>query len=1049
MTEKKREKLNAKLCPEEFEICVPLDCRLLGPWPTPGQWTDYLKELTGLDELPAKYKSCPPTCWSCDCRLGWKLTGEWALLHARRVHDKIHRQALGLEMVTAVDVGFAISERQERFWNFLSIRVHVNKKVPPEELLRAGLRSLTEKEFALGPRFLDPGEFHRGIGGGPIAHLQPPKNGGLQLARSHPCEGLETSDVVPNPCSAAPHLTCPHPERKEQLRDLLSRKTDRLGLKTLAALDGRYPITGVRIEDLSVFCPKSIAETQTLEDVRLCICGVPIDIINASYSPTVTHPGGDADSGVFADAPKGSNDLNNDEAALIGRGRVNPMVGGISVGTVTGQAGTLGAIVWDRTDGTACGLSNWHVLAGTPTAQVGQVTYQPALFDGGTRADVIGHLKRWHLGDVGDAALTELEGSRHYASGEILGLWHPLSGCLEPELGMEVRKWGRTTGYTRGFVDGVYLATNIDYGSDVVRYFKDQFHIAPLFTGDDVSQPGDSGSLVVTQLKPIEQQRQLKVLTRWIRQLCFGKGYTWLCEEAEGFLEKWNKEIEDGVWGDDCPALKSFLTEMKKTVHKFCTSLPLPPPIPLENCCCSPDRSSTVSEQDQEGKGKCPCCDAIKAVLLKEKQNEEEQQKNAQCPCCYLKNMAQRLRELLNRNLERECREGTLGETGGDEEESVLMVIKRCLSNFCCFTLGRERRVCLLEVYKEKRDSGSVDDLSLAERSEQVHAWESRVEVLLAKFSEGCVIPCETVNEVIEAAKNDPLIDYSCDKKKCENFVECEQALRELLDWIVCKRRRVVLCVDLGLRVLDKIEEWQEKCLLILSAHAEAEKICAALEECDETQCESVSELVTCLEKKVIKKGPQGGNSGKSQWLGGFLPNQGAGAKFKEDHEKLLTETLDLGDGDVDFDQDWFKQLLLKNLRSDDVLKELFKAGKKLQEKAHDDKRRNTNCALYAVGMIFAGDTPGSPFGEFAVASDIQRLADTLRFSLRPVFEPRSSFRELRVRPQRPSRGRRRGGVRGLTPGAGSSDPRGGGPQPDPEPRQAGPGDQVDGGDDD
>ena len=46
--------------------------------------------------------------------------------------------------------------------------------------------------------------------------------------------------------------------------------------------------------------------------------------------------------------------------AAIGRG-ITALVGNARV-----TAGTLGAIVWDRSDGKACMLSNWHVLCGDP-----------------------------------------------------------------------------------------------------------------------------------------------------------------------------------------------------------------------------------------------------------------------------------------------------------------------------------------------------------------------------------------------------------------------------------------------------------------------------------------------------------------------------------------------------------------------------------------------------------------------------------------------------------------------------------------------------------
>ncbi|MEM6796268.1 MAG: hypothetical protein AAF725_20020 [Acidobacteriota bacterium] len=102
-------------------------------------------------------------------------------------------------------------------------------------------------------------------------------------------------------------------------------------------------------------------------------------------------------------------------------------------------------------------------------------------------------------------------------------------------------------------------------------------------------------------------------------------------------------------------------------------------------------------------------------------------------------------------------------------------------------------------------------------------------------------------------------------------------------------------------------------------------------------------------------------------------------------------------------------------------------------EEREDRASRSQVRAHYAVGMIFAGDTPGSPFGEFAIASDLEKLAEVMRFSLRPVFEPRSSFRELRERPE--AQERQDEAIRtlvSLMPGAQRGAPRDRGPQPTP-----------------
>ncbi|MCB1055478.1 MAG: hypothetical protein KDD11_08190 [Acidobacteria bacterium] len=280
---------------------------------------------------------------------------------------------------------------------------------------------------------------------------------------------------------------------------------------------------------------------------RLCLFGVPVDIVDARYFPSHGHSHQTLEQGVFSAPLERGDELSDAEMILTGRNRVEPLVGGISIGSTIGQAGTLGAIVWDRTDGRPCILSNWHVMAGTVDAGVGEPVYQPSFFDGGQSDDVVAHLKRWHLADLGDAAIAELNGEREYASGEILGMWHPISGTKSPELKMEVIKWGRSTGFTEGFIDGIDLATNLDYGGGVIRYFRHQFHISPLFRGKDVSQVGDSGALVLTAVNT----------DRLGSDLCSAKKRTWSVEasrrellEDKDFWKKcrkyWQEASKDG-----------------------------------------------------------------------------------------------------------------------------------------------------------------------------------------------------------------------------------------------------------------------------------------------------------------------------------------------------------------------------------------------------------------------------------------------------------------------------------------------------------------------
>lgn len=187
------------------------------------------------------------------------------------------------------------------------------------------------------------------------------------------------------------------------------------------------------------------------------------------------------------------------------RRRLDPLVGGISIGSPQVPVGTLGALVWDKVDGSVCILSNWHVLAGDLQAEVGNPCFQPGLFDQGRSSDVVARLKRWSFSRQTDAAIAELIGNRHYCAGEIVSLFQQITGVADPYLGMRVLKSGRSTSFSMGFVDGLFFSAAIEYSNGVVRIFEDQIHIAPQPPEDPslpipaISEPGDSGSVWVTE----------------------------------------------------------------------------------------------------------------------------------------------------------------------------------------------------------------------------------------------------------------------------------------------------------------------------------------------------------------------------------------------------------------------------------------------------------------------------------------------------------------------------------------------------------------------
>jgi hypothetical protein len=204
------------------------------------------------------------------------------------------------------------------------------------------------------------------------------------------------------------------------------------------------------------------------------IDGVPVDVIQGSYTPS--------GNGILALAAR--------------RHRRDPVQPGISISHHMGTAGTIGAIVYDRTDGTACILSNKHVLAEAALAEAGDQILQPGRTDGGRRDfDAIARLRRMYLGPRGDAAIAALNQSRQIQP-VLYGSDIQIEGTRRAQVGDLAAKSGRSTGITDGRVDGV--------GRFKVRYgFQDHWIEGfKLRTQDDANPDnleltlhGDSGSL--------------------------------------------------------------------------------------------------------------------------------------------------------------------------------------------------------------------------------------------------------------------------------------------------------------------------------------------------------------------------------------------------------------------------------------------------------------------------------------------------------------------------------------------------------------------------
>ena len=208
--------------------------------------------------------------------------------------------------------------------------------------------------------------------------------------------------------------------------------------------------------------------------------GFSTDVIEAVYEPHACRE------------VLNSTDLHPEE-------RVATLLGGVSVGGARTTAGTLGAIVWDRTDGSVCVLSNWHVLAGSRGARPGERIFQPGIHDGAKPSEIIGRLKRMRLDSAMDAAIAELDGMRHYCPMYLGRENITLCGTEAPRLGMVLQKTGRTTRTTGAVVDGLGLSLRLTFADGTSQLFHDQIHLASFGSDSAVSLGGDSGSVWVSR----------------------------------------------------------------------------------------------------------------------------------------------------------------------------------------------------------------------------------------------------------------------------------------------------------------------------------------------------------------------------------------------------------------------------------------------------------------------------------------------------------------------------------------------------------------------
>lgn len=278
------------------------------------------------------------------------------------------------------------------------------------------------------------------------------------------------------------------PEEMEHAQDVLERvRGDWLERPGVTAVDlGFKWSAGAMVNKLAIRVHVSqkrpIADLTPDELFPKEVEGVAIDVIEATYGLQLVEPGNTVQL----------------EAAIEGRDqRFEEIPLGVSIGSPHVSAGTLGAKVLDNVTGDEMILSNWHILVGDPDVAPGLPTLQPGRLDGGTDQDDIAILSRWVLGPF-DAAVAKINGRRPVRTTTLEGM--PITAAANPQLGMRVWKSGRTTGRTKGFIDGIKMTTSLNYGRAGNKVMREVFRIIPLpgATSDaEVSLGGDSGSVWV------------------------------------------------------------------------------------------------------------------------------------------------------------------------------------------------------------------------------------------------------------------------------------------------------------------------------------------------------------------------------------------------------------------------------------------------------------------------------------------------------------------------------------------------------------------------
>lgn len=185
---------------------------------------------------------------------------------------------------------------------------------------------------------------------------------------------------------------------------------------------------------------------------------------------------------------------------------LRPARPGLSLAHMCGTAGTFGCLVKksDNPGSDVFVLSANHVLALLNEANIGDIIVQPAPSDGGSAdiaVDCVAELSDFDVilldgpANSMDAAIARLT-SAEAAIPSIIMEGQIGGAIVQPTIGLQVEKYGRSTRLTKGQITDCNLATWINYDSGSAAWFEHQIGVVGL--AEDFSTDGDSGALVVT-----------------------------------------------------------------------------------------------------------------------------------------------------------------------------------------------------------------------------------------------------------------------------------------------------------------------------------------------------------------------------------------------------------------------------------------------------------------------------------------------------------------------------------------------------------------------